>query len=279
MGSEDRFTQIPNEAVERLMKIHLSPNQWQVLLCIIRKTYGFHKKVDYIANFQIMEATNLGKTVVSRVLHKLNDMKLITRKGKYIGLREDWELWEKLAISSTSGAKLAGQLTVKKLAISSPKLAISSSELAEQSTKVSSPDVTQKKKETTTKETIQKKERFEVFWKTYPKKKSKGQAEKVFARVNPDEQLLATMLATIERAKKSLDWLKDNGRYIPHPATWLNARCWDDEFLEEGDGHGEPRARARPTKGPSDTPRRTDGGFTSEQYAASEAAYKARHNL
>jgi len=56
--------------------------------------------------------------------------------------------------------------------------------------------------------------------------------------------------------------------------TWVN-----NDISSKGDGHGEPRARARPTKGPSDTPRRTDGGFTSEQYAASEAAYKARHNL
>lgn len=77
-------------------------------------------------------------------------------------------------------------------------------------------------------------ENFEVFWKAYPKRKSKGHAEKVFAKINPDEQLLATMLATIERAKKSVDWQKDDGQYIPYPATWLNAKGWEDEIKKGG---------------------------------------------
>ena len=74
---------------------------------------------------------------------------------------------------------------------------------------------------------------FEQFWNIYPKKKSKGQAEKAFLKINPDEQLLATMIATIERAKtQDQQWLKDNGAFIPHPATWLNARGWLDEEPE-----------------------------------------------
>ena len=73
---------------------------------------------------------------------------------------------------------------------------------------------------------------FERFWRVYPKKKSKGQAEKVFSKINPDEQLLETMISTIERAKKSEDWIKENGKYIPHPATWLNAKGWEDRDTE-----------------------------------------------
>jgi len=83
---------------------------------------------------------------------------------------------------------------------------------------------------------------FEKFWQVYPKKKSKGQAEKAFAKVKPNEQLLATMLATIERAKTSEDWRKQGGTFIPHPATWLNAKGWDDEI-----GPPAPRYGALPT--------------------------------
>lgn len=97
---EDKYTQIANEILERLIKFHLSPNQWQVVLCIIRKTFGFHKNVDYIANFQIVEATGLCKAVVSRALEALTKMKMIQRTGKNIGLQTDWGQWEKLAISS-----------------------------------------------------------------------------------------------------------------------------------------------------------------------------------
>lgn len=73
---------------------------------------------------------------------------------------------------------------------------------------------------------------FEQFYQSYPKKKSKGQAEKAFLKINPDEQLLAIMIATIERAKKSEDWIKEKGKYIPHPATWLSAKGWLDEETE-----------------------------------------------
>ena len=75
-------------------------------------------------------------------------------------------------------------------------------------------------------------ESFNLFWKAYPYKKSIGQAEKAWKKINPDEGLLTTMLTKIEKAKKSKEWLKDNGEYIPHPATWLNAKGWEDEDVE-----------------------------------------------
>jgi hypothetical protein len=76
---------------------------------------------------------------------------------------------------------------------------------------------------------------FDKFWDAYPKKKSKGQAEKTFKNINPDEQLLETMISTIERAKKSEDWIKENGKFIPYPSTWLNAQGWLDEYEPEKD--------------------------------------------
>ncbi len=74
--------------------------------------------------------------------------------------------------------------------------------------------------------------RFKRFWSVYPKKKSKGQAEKAWSKINPSEQLLETIISKIEQAKTSQDWLKDNGQYIPYPATWLNAKGWEDEYTQ-----------------------------------------------
>ncbi len=147
---ENGHTRIANEILEHLMKRHLSSNEWQVVLCVIRKTYGFSKKVDYIANFQIGQATGLGKTVVSRILRHLNDSHMITRKGKVVGFQKDWEQWGKLAERLTIGLKLATELTPD-------KLAVRSTQLAEQSTKVSSPEDTQKKKETIQKKLYKRK--------------------------------------------------------------------------------------------------------------------------
>lgn len=70
---------------------------------------------------------------------------------------------------------------------------------------------------------------FATFWACYPKHKSKGQAEKAFAKINPDEQLLTAMVAAVERAKTQDDWRKDNGKFIPYPATWLNGKGWLDD--------------------------------------------------
>ena len=57
-------------------------------------------------------------------------------------------------------------------------------------------------------------------------------AEKAFLKINPDEQLLAMIIATIEQAKTSEDWIKESGKYIPYPATWLNAKGWEDEDIK-----------------------------------------------
>lgn len=70
---------------------------------------------------------------------------------------------------------------------------------------------------------------FEVFWMKYPRKKSKGQAEKAWAKIKPDELLCNRILDALERAKNSTDWTKDGGMYIPYPASWLNAKGWEDE--------------------------------------------------
>ena len=71
---------------------------------------------------------------------------------------------------------------------------------------------------------------FDEFWAQYPKKRSKGQAEKTWVKIKPDEQLFKAILDGLERAKTSVEWQKDGGQYIPYPSTWLNAKGWEDEY-------------------------------------------------
>ena len=75
-------------------------------------------------------------------------------------------------------------------------------------------------------------EEFEDFWKAYPRKKSKGSAWKAFQSIDPDDELLDKMITSIEAWKKSKDWTRDDGQFIPYPATWLNAEGWLDELPE-----------------------------------------------
>lgn len=70
---------------------------------------------------------------------------------------------------------------------------------------------------------------FEVFYKAYPKKEARKDAESVFAKLNPSEELLARMLAAIDVKRSTIDWTKDGGKFVPLPATWLRAERWNDE--------------------------------------------------
>ncbi len=89
-----------------------------------------------------------------------------------------------------------------------------------------------KKTETPKKEPDRQKERFERFWAVYPKKVGKGAAEKAFAKYKPSEELTERMIRAVEAAKRSAAWLREDGQYIPNPATWLNQRRWEDELPE-----------------------------------------------
>lgn len=70
---------------------------------------------------------------------------------------------------------------------------------------------------------------FAEFWTAYPRKNSKGRAERTWLKLKPSEQLVQQIIAGVERAKTSADWKREGGRFIPHPATWLNNRGWEDE--------------------------------------------------
>lgn len=67
---------------------------------------------------------------------------------------------------------------------------------------------------------------FETFWKAYPRKVGKDAARRAFAKVKVPVE---TLVAAVEAQKASSQWTKDNGQFIPNPATWLNQGRWEDE--------------------------------------------------
>ena len=59
-----------------------------------------------------------------------------------------------------------------------------------------------------------------------PNKKSKGQARKAYktALTKTTDSILIDSMRKFASAVKGKDT-----KYIPHPSTWLNGECWDDE--------------------------------------------------
>jgi hypothetical protein len=70
---------------------------------------------------------------------------------------------------------------------------------------------------------------FERFWKCYPNKTGKGKAWTVWQRIKPDLQLAGKFEDAIAWQITQPQWQKDGGQFIPHAATWLNQKRWQDE--------------------------------------------------
>ena len=69
---------------------------------------------------------------------------------------------------------------------------------------------------------------FEIFWNAYPRKA--GNKQKAFSAFCKVAVPLETLLEAIKKQKKSAQWVKDGGQFIPHPTTWLNGKRWEDDL-------------------------------------------------
>ncbi len=67
---------------------------------------------------------------------------------------------------------------------------------------------------------------FDLFWSAYPRKVDKKKARAAFAKVRAP---VSQLLAALEAQKKTEQWVKDGGRFVPHPTTWLNGERWEDD--------------------------------------------------
>lgn len=69
---------------------------------------------------------------------------------------------------------------------------------------------------------------FASFWSAYPKKTAKPAAFTKFKSAKLKAGELDLILIDIETRKQCEDWAKENGKYVPNPATYLNQRRWED---------------------------------------------------
>ena len=82
---------------------------------------------------------------------------------------------------------------------------------------------------------------FDTFWHEYPKKVGKGAAKKAFEKARKKASI-ETLVTAVRRQKCGSQWTKDDGQYIPNPATWLNQERWEDE-VDGGSNHGTSEQR------------------------------------
>lgn len=119
--TEDGYTKIANEIMDALCKIRIPGEARQILDVVLRKTYGWHKKIDRVSLTQFAESTGLSKVHVSQAIDKLINLNLIitekgkggvTEKGKAISynyeFNKDFDTWRPLPKKVTLPKKVKG---------------------------------------------------------------------------------------------------------------------------------------------------------------------------
>ncbi|WP_306108889.1 YdaU family protein [Pseudomonas sp. ANT_J12] len=81
---------------------------------------------------------------------------------------------------------------------------------------------------------------FPKFWALYPRKQDKAKAQKAWVKLKVTEDLFALIAKGLSVQVVSADWLKDSGKYIPLPTTWLNGKRWEDEVKVASNVHQFP---------------------------------------
>jgi phage replication O-like protein O len=213
---ENGYTKIANELLEALARIRISGEANQILLVILRKTYGFNKTEDAISLSQFHLFTGIKKPSITRAIRKLEELNIINRKAngaiKIYQLNKDYSTWRPLP---------------KKITVNNNDKAFNKND-----NKCLPKSYPQKKKDISQKISLNPilLERFERFWRAYPNKQLKGYAEEAWMEIQPSKSLTETILAKIEEGKRSTQWTKDGGEYIPYPAKWLRAKGWNDQY-------------------------------------------------
>jgi len=70
---------------------------------------------------------------------------------------------------------------------------------------------------------------FARFWNAYPKRVARKKAELAWQKLQPSPALVEQILAALAWQVTQESWLRDDGQYIPYPASWLNGERWLDE--------------------------------------------------
>ncbi|MFW2396576.1 replication protein [Burkholderia pseudomallei] len=248
---ENGYTRLANELLDALLSAGLTARQWAVVMAVARKTYGWNKTRDDIGLSQLRLMTGIDKSHLSRTIRELEAMKILHREvgmhSHTLGINKrhkDWQLPnQQPQLPKQQPLPIQPQLP-KEPQLPNQQLGVAESATVGVADSATRGLPNRQPQKTTLKDTVKttpkdkcasaltgvQVERFATFYAAYPKKRNRADAEKAFTKLNPDDSLLAVLLEAVEVAKRCRDdWRKENGKFIPYPASWLNGRMWEDE--------------------------------------------------
>lgn len=214
--TEDGYTQIANEILEALCWMNLSPYEGRVLWCVIRKTYGWKKKIDWISLSQFSDTTGLDRRHIYKALKRLLFKRIIVisrddKKHPTYGFQKDYEKWEMSSIQMT---KLARRVKEKKIEERRRKKSISTDD------SVSSLQIPTK--EIFTKETLKKEEEREAHTPFFS---SKEETQTLNQKEDPRPYFLQRQIEELRQGKGALRYIKTRKKSAERQKNELTAYC------------------------------------------------------
>ena len=136
--------------------------------------------------------------------------------------RQKQETWRALKIDAGQKGGLAKASNARKSGKQKASRGLAKASPPSSSSSSSSTSVVLSSKE-------HERERFDAFWRVYPKKVGKDAAWKAWQLRHLSDDLAAVVIAALAWQVQQDNWLIDGGRFVPNPATWINQGRWQDE--------------------------------------------------
>jgi phage replication O-like protein O len=242
---EDGYTKIANELLEALYKITLGGSEAQVLFAIIRKTYGFQKKMDTISVSQLEEMTCISRRMVIYTIQNLEAKNMITvnrKRGRgvkneinEISIQKKYNEWvvqgKSIQYKNTLEKQRLAYQKSKEIVVQGIEGSARNGSLVVQGNTKKGQFLAPTKERKKTKENIYS-DFFEVLWKLYPNKDGKKESLKHFnatVKTENDKMKIDFALANY------LEDLKDNSwKKAKNGSTWFNNwQDWIPENIDE----------------------------------------------
>ena len=256
---ENGYTMIASELIDQFQKIKLSGRQWNILMVIIRQTYGYHRKECSITNNFIAEATGQHKCNVSRELSSLQSFGIIrieeVEGKRMLSINKDYEHWNftaKSVIKIDNHKQLSNPIT-EVIKNDNSKLSNPITEVIKNDNhtyniyfkdnskdNIKDTEVIKTDNLTVAKMTTPKPDfsaEFESLWKLYPRKKGKSSVTKK-AMKELQQAGFETVKEAIENYKEEIRKNRTEERYILHGSTFFNGR-WRDYIADESEVNGD----------------------------------------
>lgn len=205
----NNYSQISNYFIDEVMQ-KCSGGSVKLFIAISRKTIGWHKASDRISYSQLKLLTGLSTNAIKSGITELIKLNLISQNDTKYGYVYDLNISENDTAEIDPVSKI--DTGVSKIDISLPK----------QVSKIDSTKETLK--DTNTKINAQ----FEEWWNLYDKKSGKVNAIKQWDKLNPDNNLLSTIMKHTKSYVLSREKV-----YRKDPERYLKDRIFEDEIINK----------------------------------------------